>query len=164
MRQIQSCTPFSSSSLLSSLTNKTDRPWLSFSSAALVKTATPLMWPKEGAWALFHFAITDSPLCNNFHYYHRWSIIMISLLWSLQKIVTCSSKWAACSPRRRRKEVACNHLDMSRGYFSPLLRIIETKMPSEMEVAPHYTLLTLLIFTIKTALHCTLCTRVLWKI
>ena len=26
-----------------------------------------------------------------------------------------------------------------------------------MEVAPHYTLLTLLIFTIKTALHCTLC-------
>ena len=68
---------FSSSSfLLPFLTNKTDRPWLSLSSAALVRTATPLMWPKEGAWALFHFATTDSSLCNNLHYYHRWSIIM----------------------------------------------------------------------------------------
>ena len=82
MRQIQSCTPFSSSSLLSFLTNKTDRPWLSFSSAALERTATPPMWPKEGAWALAHFAITDSSLCNNLHHYHRWSIIMISSLWS----------------------------------------------------------------------------------
>ena len=44
------------------LTNKTDRPWLSFSSAVLVKSATPLMWPKEGAWALFHFAVTISTL------------------------------------------------------------------------------------------------------
>ena len=132
MRQIQSHTPFSSSSLLSFLTNKTDRPWLSFSSAALVKTATPLMWPKEGAWELFHFAVTDSPLCNNLHYYHRWSIIMISLLWSLQKIVTCSSKWAACSPTRRRREVACNHLDMSRGLeaiFRPYYGLLKQTLP-----------------------------------
>ena len=80
------------------LTNKTDRPWLSFSSAVLVKSATPLMWPKEGAWELFHFAITDSSLCYNLYHNHRWSTIMISWWWSLPSFES-SGKKSSPAPR-----------------------------------------------------------------
>ena len=53
-------------------------------------------------------------------WYHRCEVLQ-ALNRPGGKILTCSSKWAACSPTRRRRAVACNHLDVSRGYFSPLL-------------------------------------------
>ena len=120
MRQIQSRNPFSSSSLLPSQTKLIDldcrspqlflwRPWL-HRCGRRKGPERCFTLPSPIHHCVIIFIITTADPSS---WYHRCEVF--------KKILTCSSKWAACSPTRRRREAVCNHLDMSRGYFSPLL-------------------------------------------